>query len=83
MSPNRADLDPALGPAQHRHQTQEQHLVERVKNLGALARVVQLGEMFQKIDSPINRSRRARRHNPSPSPESEDRDRFSIRRSCH
>src|SRR6202040_1688838 len=42
------DVDEGLRPGQHREQTQQQHLLERVRNLATLARVRHVLEIPQK-----------------------------------
>ena len=42
------DIDEGLRPGQHRQQTQQQHLVERINHLAALPRIRQILEIVQK-----------------------------------
>jgi hypothetical protein len=45
---------PAIGPAKHRAQGQQQHLIKRVKHLFRLARVGQRRKILKKIKLPAN-----------------------------
>jgi len=79
------DVDERLGSSQHREQTQQQDLLERIKHLAGLAWVGQIPEMTQKNDRLTKRPtfRRCLRHRNLPLIESEDHDRFSTLRFCH
>jgi len=44
------NIDEGLRPSQHRQQTQQQHLIERIDHLAELARVRQILEVIQKGD---------------------------------
>ncbi len=46
--------DPAIGPAQHRAQAQQQHLIERVEHLFRLPRIGKFLKMFKKINLPAD-----------------------------
>src|SRR3954468_19255796 len=48
LRPEPGDIDKGLGPGQHREQRQQQHLVERIHHLAALARVRQIVKIAQK-----------------------------------
>ena len=44
------NIHPAVGTAEHRAQTQQQDLLQRIEDLGLLARVVQISETVQELD---------------------------------
>jgi hypothetical protein len=48
LAPEAGNIDEGLRPGQHREQTQQQHLLERVRNLATLARVRHVLEIPQK-----------------------------------
>ncbi len=61
------DLDPALAAGQHTQEREQQHLVQRIEHLGALARVLQIFETLQKFNDLIERRQgllRSARHRP-------------------
>ncbi len=49
------DLDPALGAGQHRDQTEQQHLIERIPDLARLAWIVHILKVFKPFDNLIER----------------------------
>ena len=55
FSPNRAMSTKRLRPGQHREQAQQQHLVERIGHLAALAGVRQILEIIQKNNRLVDR----------------------------
>ena len=79
------DIDEGLRPGQHREQTQQQHLVERVRHLALLARVRQILEMTQK-NNRLVKCRTVRRrvvHRRPPPIESRIAIDFSTSAVCH
>src|SRR4249920_3223522 len=56
------NIDEGLGSGQHREQTQQQHLGERIDHLAGLARVRQILEVTQKNNRLAERPKASRRH---------------------
>src|ERR1700694_529023 len=84
LGPEQRDLGEALCTRQHRKQTQQQDLIERIGNLALLARVLEVFEIPQKDNRLVEcRTVRSAVHGRRPSCESEDRHGFSTSDVCH
>jgi len=85
LAPEAGNIDEGLRPGQHREQTQQQHLVERIHHLAALARVGQIVQIPEKDGCLENRAtvRCHVIHRRPPRIDSEDRYGFSIPALCH
>jgi hypothetical protein len=79
------NIDDRLRTGQNRQKTQQQHLVERVHHLAALARIRQITEILQKDNSFAKRTKTRRYpvHPDPPSSDSQDHHRFSTSALCH
>ena len=79
------DIDERLRAAEHREQTQQQHLSERINDFAELPRVRQILEIIQKNNGFADRPKFlcSPLHRVPPQTESEDHDRFSTSALCH
>ena len=85
LAPEARDIDECLRPGQHRQQAQQQHLVERIHHLAALASIRQIFKILQENNRfPICVTVRClATHRRYPPFDSEDHDRFSTLPNCH